>query len=130
MKRALSALLAAPLLLTACTNQPAELGAIEHVSELQTYFEGTEWECTYWYEYSEKYAACRYPDGISGEGKISINSNPEMYSAVKFDAEKDLDHTIIGENWTYACHDLDAATCGDIADALGGELISRGHWSN
>lgn len=131
MKRALAALLAAPLLLTACTNQPAELGAIDHINELQAHLNGTAWECTNWYEYDDGHAVCSYPDNVDGAAATVVTTtDPEMYSALSFDSDSQLDATIIGENWLFMCEDLTSEECDDAASVLGGEVIERGQWSN
>ena len=131
MKRALAALLAAPLLLTACTNQPAELGAIDHINELQAHLTGTDWECSRWHEYDDGHAVCSYPDSVDGvAATVVTTTDPEMYSALSFDSDSKLDATIIGGNWLFMCEDLTSAECGEVAAVLGGEVIERGHWSN
>ena len=131
MKRALAAILAAPLLLTACTNQPAELGTIDHINELQAHLDNTAWECSRWYEYDDGHAVCSYPDSVDGvAATVLTTTDPEMYSALSFDSDSQLDATIIGENWLFMCEDLTRAECGEVAAVLGGDLIERGHWSN
>ena len=131
MKRALAALLAAPHLLTACTNQPAELGEIGHINELQAHLNGTAWECSRWYEYDDGHAVCSYQDSVDGvAATVVTTTDPEMYSALSFDSDSQLDTTIIGENWLFMCEDLTSTECGEVAAVLGGEVIERGHWSN
>ena len=131
MKRALAALLAAPLLLTACTNQPAELGEIKHINELQAHLNGTAWECSRWHEYDNGHAVCSYPDNVDGvAATVVTTTDPEMYSALSFDSDSKLDATVIGENWLFMCEDLTSTECGEVAAVLGGDLIERGHWSN
>ena len=131
MKRALAALLAAPLLLTACTSQPAELGEIDHINELQEHLNGTAWECSRWHEYDDGHAVCSYPDNVDGvAATVVTTTDPEMYSALSFDSDSKLDATIIGDNWLFMCEDLTSAECGEVAATLGGEVINRGHWSN
>ena len=131
MKRALAALLAAPLLLAACTNQPAELGTIDHINELQAHLNGTAWECSRWHEYDNGHAVCSYPDNVDGvAATVVTTTDPEMYSALSFDSDSKLDATIIGDNWLFMCEDLTSAECDEVAAVLGGDLIERGHWTN
>ena len=131
MKRALAALLAAPLLLAACTNQPAELGEIDHINELQAHLNGTDWECSRWHEYDDGHAVCSYPDSVDGvAATVVTTTDPEMNSALSFDSDSKLDATIIGENWLFMCEDLTSAECGEVSAVLGGDLIERGHWTN
>lgn len=131
MKRALAALLAAPLLLAGCTEEPEPLGGIDHINELQAHLNGTAWECSRWHEYDDGHAVCSYPDSVEGvAATVVTTTDPEMYSALSFDSDSKLDATIIGENWLFMCEDLTSAECGEVAAVFGGELINRGHWTN
>lgn len=128
MKRALAALLAAPLLLTACSDNKPQ---IDTLADLRDHIATTNWECTSWEEYNPGTSAYCGLDHNQGEVKVHVFDDPELMVAHQFDNDPSLEAAVVGDNWVYECNPpLGASDCLGLAELFGGESIERGHWSN
>lgn len=123
LKRLLAALLAAPLLLTACSDSKPD---IHTLADLRKHIATTNWECTSWNEYgSGNSAVCGLPHN-QGEVNVHISNDPELLVAYLFDNHPELEASVVGENWVYECSPpLGASDCPGLAELFGGESIER-----
>ena len=114
MKRALAALIAAPLLLTGCSNAPDE---ISKPKQLNKWIESAGYDCASWKENSDTHAVC-YLDGgdsltvtITKEGDSPTNALPWYFDSPS------IVGAVHGDNWFILCKASTMSKCGDIASA-------------
>lgn len=114
MKRALAALLAAPLLLTACGNAPDK---ITKPKQLNRWIENAGYECASWKINSDTHGVCYLEGGdaltvtITKDGETPIEVLPWYFEDSMWVG------AVYGENWFMICDASTLSTCGDIASA-------------
>lgn len=114
MKRTLAALLAAPLLLTGCSNAPDE---ISKPKQLNQWIKNAGYECASWKINSDTHGVCYLDGGDALTVTITKNDETPIDALPWYFESSTYVGAVHGDNWFIICDASILSTCGDIASA-------------